>query len=91
MPLLNSFFNWIITKRIHQIELFKQYPHEVQKEVLHRLIADAKNTEFGVKHQFRNIKSYSEFKNQIPVSTYEEFFPYIDRMMESKMFFGQQV
>lgn len=84
MPILNSFFNWIITKRIHQIELFKQYPHEVQREVLYRLIADAKNTEFGVKHRFKSINSYTEFKNQIPVSTYEEFFPYIDRMMKGE-------
>lgn len=84
MPILNSFFNWIITKRIHQIELFKQYPHEVQKEVLYRLIKDAKNTEFGKRHQFKSIDSYTEFKNQIPVSTYEEFFPYIDRMMKGE-------
>lgn len=84
MPFLNSFFNWVIKQRIHQIELFKRYPHEVQRDVLLRLVADAKNTEYGEKHKFTNIKSYAEFQDQIPVSTYEEFFPYIDRMMKGE-------
>lgn len=84
MPILNSFFNWVIKKRIHQIELFKQYPHEVQRDVFLRLISDAKNTYFGKKHGFAAINSYSEFQNQIPVSTYEEIFPYIERMMKGE-------
>jgi GH3 auxin-responsive promoter len=84
MPILNSFFSWVIKQRIHQIELFKQYPHEVQRDVLLRLVDDAKNTEFGEKHRFSTIKNYTEFQSQIPISTYEEFFPYIERMMRGE-------
>ncbi|MCF6360545.1 MAG: GH3 auxin-responsive promoter family protein [Cyclobacteriaceae bacterium] len=84
MPFLNSFFTWVIKKRVHQIDLFKQYPHEVQREVMLRLVSDAKNTEFGEKHNFGSIKSYNEFKETIPVSTYEEVFPYIERMMKGE-------
>ena len=84
MPILNSFFTWIIKQRIHQIELFKQYPHEVQRDVFMRLISDAKNTKFGKKYGFNYIKSYSEFQKQVPFSTYEEIYPYIDRMMKGE-------
>ena len=32
MALLNSIFTWFMKKRIHQIELFMKYPHDVQEE-----------------------------------------------------------
>ncbi len=84
MPFLNSFFTWIIKKRVHQIELFKQYPNEVQRDVFFRLISDAKNTEFGKKYKFDSIKTYKEFQEQVPFSTYEQLFPYIERMMKGE-------
>ncbi len=84
MPFLNTFINWVIKKRVHQIELFMEYPHEVQRDVFNRLISDAKNTEFGKKHQFKSINSYKEFQQQVPISTYEELFPYIERMMRGE-------
>jgi len=42
-------------KRIHQIELFMKYPHEVQDEVLKRFAWFAINTEFGQKYSFEDI------------------------------------
>lgn len=84
MPFLNSFFTWVIKKRVHQIELFKQYPHEVQRDVFVRLISDAKNTEFGKKYNFATIKTYADFQRNVPFSTYEEIFPYIERMMKGE-------
>ena len=47
MPLLNSFASWLMTKRMHQIELFMKYPHDVQNEWFKKLIAEAKETEWG--------------------------------------------
>jgi len=84
MPFLNSFFSWVIKKRIHQIELFRKYPNEVQRDVFYRLISDARNTEFGKLYKFSEIKSYSQFQNQVPFSTYEEMYPYIERMMKGE-------
>ncbi len=84
MPFLNSFFTWIIKKRVHQIELFKQYPHEVQRDVFFRLINDARNTEFGRKYNFAGIQRYEEFQTRVPHSSYEEFFPLIDRVMKGE-------
>ena len=45
--IINTITSWFLKKRIHQIELFKKYPIEVQNEVLMSLIKNAENTEFG--------------------------------------------
>ena len=84
MPILNSLFNWVMKKRIHQIELFRKFPHEVQRDVLYRLIADGRNTEYGKKYGFSGIKSYSQFQDQVPLTTYEKLFPYIERIMKGE-------
>ena len=44
--------SWVMRKRIHQIELFVKYPHDVQKDWLENLISTARCTEFGKKYHF---------------------------------------
>ena len=43
----NTLMSWVMRKRIHQIELFVKYPHDVQKDWLENLISTAQFTEFG--------------------------------------------
>ncbi|MEO0405179.1 MAG: GH3 auxin-responsive promoter family protein, partial [Bacteroidota bacterium] len=38
-------------------------------------------TQFGKEHGLKSNTTYSEFKNQVPVRTYETFKPYIDRSL----------
>lgn len=71
-------------KRFHQMELFIKYPHEVQREVLKSLLTRAQDTEFGKKHRFKSITRQDDFCKQVPVSTYEKFFPYIERVMKGE-------
>jgi hypothetical protein len=68
-------------QRVHQIELFIKYPHDVQMDWFKKLIVSAKDTEFGKQHDFKNIKNYEQFIKQVPVRDYEGLKPYIDRMM----------
>ena len=71
-------------KRIHQIELFIKYPHDVQDELLKKLLQSARGTEFGKRYDFVSIDNYEQYRERIPVSTYEEMFPYIDRLMRGE-------
>lgn len=71
-------------KRIHQIDLFRQYPSEVQNEVFEKLIARGTLTEFGREYDFDKIKSYDEFKKQVPLQTYEEVKPWVERLMDGE-------
>ncbi|MDC1377857.1 GH3 auxin-responsive promoter family protein [Flavobacteriaceae bacterium] len=79
IPLFNSIASWILKKRIHQIELFIKYPHEVQEELLHNLLSKAHQTEIGMRYGFESIKNYDDFKNQIPLSNYESIESQIKR------------
>jgi len=81
MPVINSIINWVNFKRIYQIDLFKKHPHEVQREVLFALLEKASDTEFGTKYNFKNITSEKEFRERIPIQTYEDIKPTVERMM----------
>jgi len=74
----------MIKKRIHQIELFLKYPGEVQEEWWRKLIQTAHNTEFGRKYGFSSIKNLEEYRQRVPLVTYEELFPYIERVMKGE-------
>ncbi|HEY3429541.1 MAG TPA: GH3 auxin-responsive promoter family protein [Cyclobacteriaceae bacterium] len=84
MGLINSILTWVMKKRIHQIDLFIKYPHDVQDELLKKLLQSAKGTEFGKKYDFATIDNYEQFRERVPVSTYEELFPYIERLMRGE-------
>lgn len=84
MEFLNSIMTWVMKKRIHEVELFMKYPHEVQSELLNRLVYRARNTKFGKQYQFEDIKNYDSFKNRVPLHTYEEIFPYIDELLKGE-------
>ncbi|WP_291274707.1 GH3 auxin-responsive promoter family protein [Flavobacterium sp.] len=79
LPIINSIASWILKKRIHQIELFLKYPHEVQEELLFGLLKQAEQTVLGKKYDFSSIKNYKTFSERIPVSSYEELEPYIEQ------------
>ncbi len=79
LTLINSIVTWVLKKRIHQMELFMKFPIDVQNELLLSLINQAQTTEFGKKYNFTSIKNYEDYAKQVPLSTYEEFEPLIER------------
>jgi len=79
IPLVNSIASWFLKKRFHQIELFLKYPNEVQTELLLDLVEEARDTEIGRQYNFASIETYKDFADRIPVSTYEDYEPIIER------------
>lgn len=84
MGLINSILTWVMRKRIHQIELFMKYPHDVQDELFKKLIVEASATEFGKKYGFSDIENVAQYRERVPVFTYEKLFPYIKRSMRGE-------
>ncbi|MBC7556081.1 MAG: GH3 auxin-responsive promoter family protein [Chryseobacterium sp.] len=82
--LFNSVVNWYIRQRIDQIENFKEHPLETQKGVLFSQLFFAEETEYGKKYGFKDISTYNDFKNQIPIVTYEDFEPYIEKARQGQ-------
>ncbi len=79
LSIINSIVSWILKKRIHQIELFIKYPHDVQNELLMNLIQRAKYTEIGKKYDFSSIFTYEQFAERVSVAAYEDVEPLIER------------
>ncbi len=84
LPIINSLASWVLKQRIHQIELFLKYPNEVQEELLMNLIRSSENTVIGKKYEFESIKSYSTFSERIPISTYEDLEPMIEKTRQGE-------
>jgi len=84
MSLLNSVINWINYKRIYQIQLYREHPFEIQKETLLDLLNKARYTWWGKKYNFSEIKSISDFQEAVPLRTYDDIKPYIDRLREGE-------
>lgn len=55
---------------------------EINEKNLIQIIQDNKNTAFGEKYGFEQIKSIEDYQNRVPLSNYEEFSPYIKKMMQ---------
>ncbi len=77
---LNSVFTWFMKKRFHQIELFMKYPIEVQGDVFGKLLEMGVHTEWGLDHKYNSIQSVRDFKNRVPLQTYEDIKPYVERL-----------
>ena len=84
MEFINSILTWVMKKRIHQIELFMKYPEEVQTELLFSLVKRGSGTHYGKQYGFNGIKNYKDFSKNVPIVTYEELFPYVERLMKGE-------
>jgi hypothetical protein len=80
MPIIRSIVSWLSIKRTYQVDLFKNYPFDVQQEVFFKLLERAKATEWGVKHGFADMASIKQFQQRVPLQTYEEVKPYVERL-----------
>ncbi len=86
MPLsiINSIASWFLKQRIHQIELFLKYPNEVQEELLMNLLRSSENTTVGKQYDYGSIKSYPQFVERVPISSYEDLEPLIERTRQGE-------
>ena len=55
-------------------------PMVVQEKFLMKVLSDNKDTEFGKKYGFEQIRSIREYQEKVPLTTYDNYAPYIERM-----------
>ncbi len=84
MAFVTSVISWFMRQRIHQIELFLKYPHDVQQDWLTKLLKAAENTEYGQLYDFKSIRSIDEFQQRVPLNSYDTLKPYIDRLRKGE-------
>ncbi len=66
------------------MDLFRKYPAEVQQDTFQKLISRAADTEFGKKYEFIKLNSIRDFQTSVPIQTYEEVKPYVDRLRKGE-------
>ena len=70
--------------RLRKIESLKKDPIKAQDKVFRQIIKSAKNTEWGKKYNYASIKTISDFQKSVPLSSYEDIFPFISKMMNGE-------
>ena len=70
----------IICKRAGKISEYGGNTEALQSKVLRNLVESAAGTEWGVKHKYDGIRTYSDFAARVGVQDYETLKGYIERM-----------
>ncbi len=80
MHLVSSLIKNLYSGRIKQIELLKKFPVEIQHDSFLKMIKKASATEWGKLYGYSSIKSVKEYQSRVPVQTYDQLIPYIERL-----------
>lgn len=82
---LKAFGAKVFAKRIRKkINKWANDPIKTQEHVFATLIKTAQQTAFGNDHNFRDIKTYSDFAKYVPIRDYEALKTYVNRVVEGE-------
>ena len=56
----------------------------INKKLLFKILKTNKDTEYGRKYHFSEIKTVEDFRRLVPVTTYTDYEPYVKRMIENE-------
>lgn len=84
MGLINSLVKFFLEPRITEIQRFIDNPHEIQHITFKELISKAQSTQWGKKYDYETINSIKKFQERVPISTYEQLYPYIERVLKGE-------
>jgi hypothetical protein len=71
--------DWLAGRRRRQLEAVWRDPAAAQERALRRLLAAARDTEFGLEHGFRGIATVAEYQARVPVRDYAQHRAWLDR------------
>ncbi|MEY3559697.1 MAG: hypothetical protein RIS12_129, partial [Bacteroidota bacterium] len=81
MNLLSPAISSLARMRSWRIHAWRDNPLNAQREVLQDLVTSAQYTEFGRRFNFGSLFNVRSFKEAVPIHTYEDLKPYIDRIV----------
>lgn len=74
--LIGQFFK----SRVRAIERYNTGAETLQFQIFKDLLQRAANTEWGRNYDYKNIHTYEEYRNRVPLQTYEEVKPFVTRI-----------
>ena len=80
---------------LFEINHFTKDPKKAQNSTFKKIIMMNKNCEYGRRYNFADIHSIEDYQRMVPLSTYEDYEPYVERMIHHKeknlMFTGPNI
>ncbi len=79
--MLAPFVNWYFRQRYEDLLNQNEKTVQNQEHLFEFMLENGAETAYGQQYGFKNIRSYAEFKQQVPVVDYEDLKPWIERIM----------
>ena len=88
--LFKKFMNYMVMttlirrgrKALREMEEKSKHANQNSRDLLMRIVNDNKDTEYGRKYHFADIKSPEDFRKMVPYSSYDDYAPYIERVID---------
>lgn len=69
-------------KFLEEIDTCSNDPLRTNEDLLLQILHDNRNTEYGRKYGFGGIRSADEYRKKVPLSNYDDYASYIERMIK---------
>lgn len=76
--------SWYFRQRYEDLQAIAARGCDDQEVLFEYLLDEGRDTEFGRAHGFDLIKTYDQWKNQVPISDYESLKPWIEKTMQGE-------
>jgi hypothetical protein len=80
MPVIPRLIKSLNTRRLKQIDHFRQHPVEIQNQTLECLLRKASPTEWGIQHNYSSLRNPGQYMSSVPLQTYEDIIPWVERL-----------
>ncbi len=71
-------------QRMSRLDRVRTHPDDLQELWLKSLVKTAASTEWGRKYYFKEIVSSRQFSERVPIQSYEEYFPWIEKILKGE-------
>jgi len=81
---VNDAIVWSMKRRMKRLNAMLNNPQQTQARVLRKLIAKARTTKWGKRHNYKSIKNHADFATQVPLQNYATLNPLIEKVRKGK-------
>lgn len=84
MSFVGNITQFLRKKHYDNFQKASTYPLQAQWDKLRKIISNNENTEFGKKYGFWKINSIKDYQNLVPITTYNDLRPYVEKMLKGE-------
>ncbi len=84
LRLFNDTFGQYLRWRVPRIDRTRRSPDEFQDRWMDYLLIHARHTSFGESHKLKDVRTYEQFREQVPIRDYDGHVDYINRMLSGE-------